>query len=66
MATAPKFVSPPGRELLDPQVKSWIDNVIVPALLREFLEQSELSGSKSASAMVECSDSKALCGGVHE
>jgi hypothetical protein len=36
MATATKPVSP-GTGPLDPQVKSWIDNVIVPTLVREFL-----------------------------
>ena len=37
MATALKFVQESGTGI-DPEVKSWIDNVIVPALVREFLE----------------------------
>jgi hypothetical protein len=37
MATALKFVRDPGTGI-DPEVKSWIDNVLVPALVREFLE----------------------------
>ena len=37
MATALKFVRESGTGI-DPEVKSWIDNVIVPALVREFLE----------------------------
>jgi hypothetical protein len=37
MATALKFVRESGTRI-DPEVKSWIDNVIVPALVREFLE----------------------------
>jgi len=43
MATALKFVheSEPG---IDPEVKSWIDNVIVPSLMREFLEDQTHEG----------------------
>ena len=37
MATALKFVRESGTGI-DPEVKSWIDNVIVPALVHEFLE----------------------------
>jgi len=37
MATALKFVRESGTGI-DPEVKSWIDNMIVPALVREFLE----------------------------
>jgi hypothetical protein len=59
MATAPKLVSPPSA-LLDPQVKSWIDNVIVPAMVREFLEQSESNSSKSTTPVVECFDGRAF------
>jgi hypothetical protein len=33
MATAPKLVSP-RYVPLDPQVQSWIDNVVVPAMVR--------------------------------
>jgi len=43
MAAALKFVheSEPG---IDPEVKSWIDNVIVPSLVREFLEDRAKEG----------------------
>lgn len=37
MATALKFVRE-SETGIDPEVKSWIDNVIVPSLVREFLE----------------------------
>jgi hypothetical protein len=36
VAIAPKPASPREKSL-DPQVKSWIDNVIVPTLVREYL-----------------------------
>lgn len=32
-----KFATRPGATL-DPALKSWLDNVIIPALLREYLE----------------------------
>lgn len=59
MATAPKLVSPQS-VLLDSQVKSWIDNVIVPVLVREFLEQSESISTKSTALVVECPDTRAF------
>ena len=37
MVTAPKLVSPRDAEI-DPEVKAWIDRVIVPALMRAWLE----------------------------
>jgi hypothetical protein len=40
MATALKFVRDSGTGI-DPEVKSWIDNVIVPALVREFLAKED-------------------------
>lgn len=58
MATAPKLVQS-QRALLDPQVKSWIDNIIVPVMVREFFEQSE-STPKSAGPVVECFVNKAF------
>jgi hypothetical protein len=57
MATAPKLASPRSAPL-DPQVKSWIDNVIVPAMVREFLEQSKSNSFKFAPHVVECFDSR--------
>ena len=36
MAAPPKLVSP-RKKPIDPEVKIWIDNVIVPTLVREFL-----------------------------
>jgi len=37
MAAALKFVHE-SEQGIDPEVKRWIDNVIVPSLVREFLE----------------------------
>jgi hypothetical protein len=51
MATAPKFVSP-RKKPLGPGVKSWIDNVIVPALVREFLASEKKDGESSYDAPV--------------
>src|SRR5215472_313694 len=59
MPTAPKLVSP-RHPPLDPELKSWIDNVIVPAMVREFLEQSESYGSKVATSVVQSFDSRAF------
>lgn len=59
MATAPKLVSSQSA-LLDQQVRSWIDNVIVPAMVREFLARSGSNGPKSAGSVVECFDSTAF------
>jgi hypothetical protein len=57
MATAPKFVSP-RKKPLDPQVKSWIENVIVPTLVREFLasEKKQRESVDCDSPMVQCTD----------
>ena len=38
MVTAPKLASPRGIGQIDPEVKAWLDRVIVPALAREWLE----------------------------
>jgi hypothetical protein len=60
VATAPKLVSPRNRSL-DPCVKSWIDNVIVPTLVREYLASEKKSGESlnCDAPMVTCSDCKA-------
>ena len=42
MAIAAKLV-PPQSSPLDPRVKSWIDNVIVPILVREYLASEKQS-----------------------
>jgi hypothetical protein len=57
MATAAKL-APPRNASLDPQLKSWIDNVIVPAMVREFLEQSAPNGSKSVISVVKWFDGR--------
>jgi hypothetical protein len=31
----------PSRKRLDPALKSWLDNVIIPALVREYLAEIE-------------------------
>ena len=31
----------PSRKRLDPALKSWMDNVIIPALVREYLAEME-------------------------
>jgi hypothetical protein len=31
----------PSRKRLDPALKSWMDNVIIPALVREYLAEIE-------------------------
>ena len=48
MATALKFVRESGTGI-DPEVKSWIDNVIVPALVREYLTETQRENSALAS-----------------
>jgi len=46
---------------IDPKVKSWIDNVIVPTLVREYLASERKSGESlnGVAPMVQCSDPKA-------
>jgi hypothetical protein len=60
MATASKPVSPRSRPL-DPRVKSWIDNVIVPTLVREYLASETKCGEalNSEAPMVHSSNVKA-------
>jgi hypothetical protein len=60
VATAPKIVSPRNKPI-DPRVKSWIDNVIVPTLVREFLASGKQSGESrdGGSPVVQCADSNA-------
>jgi hypothetical protein len=56
-----KLESRPRPAGINPAVKGWIDNVIVPTLVREYLA-SEPERSESASLdapMVECTDTKA-------
>lgn len=63
MATAPKL-GPVG---IYPEVKSWIDNVIVPTLVKEFLASERSRGNMSnlgAPPVVKCSDVTALPEGV--
>jgi hypothetical protein len=57
MAAAPKLVSPRTKPL-DPQVKGWIDNVIVPTLVREYLASEKKHGASpdSDALMVQCTD----------
>jgi hypothetical protein len=58
MATSPKL-GPVG---INPEVKSWIDNVIVPTMVKEFLASERSRGDVSnfdAPPVVECSDIKA-------
>jgi hypothetical protein len=45
---------------LDPQVKSWIDNVIVPTLVKEYLASEKQRGESlnGGTTMVQYSDSK--------
>jgi hypothetical protein len=31
----------PSRKRLDPALKSWLDNVIIPALVRDYLEEKQ-------------------------
>jgi hypothetical protein len=63
MATAPKL-GPVG---INPEVKSWIDNVIVPTMVKEFLASWRGRGDVSnvdAPPVVEFSDNKASPEGV--
>lgn len=63
MATARKL----GPVCINPEVKSWIDNVIVPTLVREYLASKRSRGDESrfdASPVVEFSDIKASPEGV--
>lgn len=60
VAYAAELVSP--RNLpLDPQVKSWLDNVIVPVLVREYLASEKKRGESldPDAPMVQCSDNNA-------
>lgn len=36
-----------ARARIDPEIKSWIDNVLVPALVDEFLSTADLPTEKS-------------------
>jgi hypothetical protein len=52
---------------IDPEVKSWIDNVIVPAMVEEFLEKSKLGCDKVIrfkEPMLECCKSRASAEGA--
>jgi hypothetical protein len=63
MATATKV----GSAGINPEVKSWIDNVIVPTLVKEFLASKRSCDHVSdfdALPVVECSDVTALPEGV--
>ena len=56
VATVPKLVSPPKRPL-HPRLKSWIDNVIVPLLVREYIAAEKKCGESLnvVTPMVDCS-----------
>jgi hypothetical protein len=63
MPIAPKF----GPASINPEVKSWIDNVIVPILVKEFLAFRRGCGDASnlnSTPVVKCSDVTALPEGV--
>jgi hypothetical protein len=63
MATAPKL-GPGG---INPEVKSWIDNVLVPTMVKEYLAYERKRGKASnfdAPPVIECSDIKASPEGV--
>jgi hypothetical protein len=57
VGTTPKGHSP-RVEPLDPGLKSWIDNVIVPMLVSEYLarEKESRGSSKFGTPVVACSD----------
>jgi len=57
VVNVPKLVSPRNTPL-DPRVKSWIDNVIVPTLVREYLASEKKCGEalNSDTPMVQCTD----------
>ena len=65
VANAPKLVSPRNVRL-DAQVKSWIDNVIVPTLVREYLasEKQRDEPLNCDKLMVQFSNSKTSLKGV--
>jgi hypothetical protein len=65
MAAPSKLVSLRNRSL-DPQVKSWIDNVIVPTLVREYLasQKQSVESLKSDTPMVQCRESKKATKGI--
>lgn len=62
MATASKL----GPAAISPEVKSWINNVIVPTLVREYLaaERKRSESPNFDAPVVECSDIKASPEGV--
>jgi hypothetical protein len=45
---------------INPEVKSWIDNVIVPVLVKEYLASAEKCGKslQGRNPTVQCPDSK--------
>jgi hypothetical protein len=60
VATVPKIVSPRNKPL-DPRVKSWIDNVIVPTLVREYLasQKKSVEPRDCDAPVIECADIEA-------
>jgi len=46
MRARANFATKPGLTL-DPALKSWLDNVIIPALLREYLEHVRATSRKA-------------------
>lgn len=49
-------MSKPGMSIMSPEVRSWIDNVLVPAMVREYVaEHRRLNSLASPSVAVpEC------------
>jgi hypothetical protein len=60
VTTARKLVHPRKRTL-DPRLKSWIDRVIVPTLVREYLASEKKSGKMLGgdAPIIQSSDLKA-------
>jgi hypothetical protein len=46
MRARANFGTKPG-STLDPALKNWLDNVVIPALLREYLEQVRAASRKA-------------------
>jgi hypothetical protein len=59
MPTQAKPGTPRSAEI-NSEVKSWIDNVIVPVLVKEYLDSEEKRGKplRAEKPMVQCPDSK--------
>jgi len=63
MSTALKFVRESAQRI-DPELKSWIDNVIVPSLVREFLAgQAKEEAVPRPQIVAKCETDKAFSQG---